>query len=60
MSKENNQENVDILSEDSIRESGLMKSKKSKIITGIMFVILVGVIAWIAYGWANGMEGFGF
>ena len=42
------------------KESGMMKSKKSKVITGIMFVILIGVIAWIAYGWANGMEGFGF
>lgn len=53
-------EDVDILEADSGKESGLMKSKKSKIITGIMFVILLGVIAWIAYGWANGMEGFGF
>ena len=53
-------EDIDILEADSGKESGLMKSKKSKIITGIMFVILLGVIAWIAYGWANGMEGFGF
>lgn len=54
-----NKEEVDIL-QDPEKAGGMMKSKKSKIVTGIMFVILIGVIAWIAYGWANGMEGFGF